>query len=95
MFTAEKRTALVGGEPVDIGLVGDVVHVNPDAVLDIVAAGRIPVVAGVAPDVDGTVLQHQRRFRGRGARRPRWTRRSSSCSPTSRASTPTSRTATR
>lgn len=39
----------------DIGLVGDVVHVNPDAVLDIVSAGRIPVVAGVAPDVDGTV----------------------------------------
>ena len=30
-------------------------QVNPDAVLDIVAAGRIPVVAGVAPDVDGTV----------------------------------------
>ncbi|RZT85507.1 N-acetylglutamate kinase [Pseudonocardia sediminis] len=55
LFTAEKRTALVGGEPVDIGLVGDVTTVNPDAVLDIVAAGRIPVVAGVAPDVDGQV----------------------------------------
>jgi acetylglutamate kinase len=55
LFTAERRTALVGGEPVDIGLVGDVVKVNPDAVLDIVRAGRIPVVAGVAPDLDGTV----------------------------------------
>ena len=55
LFTAEKRTALVDGEAVDIGLVGDVVHVNPDAVLDIVSAGRIPVVAGVAPDVDGIV----------------------------------------
>ena len=55
LFTAERRTALVGGEPVDIGLVGDVVEVNPDAVLDIVRAGRIPVVAGVAPDLDGTV----------------------------------------
>ncbi|NMI01412.1 acetylglutamate kinase [Pseudonocardia acidicola] len=55
LFTAEKRTALVGGEPVDIGLVGDVVQVNPEAVLDIVRAGRIPVVAGVAPDVAGTV----------------------------------------
>jgi acetylglutamate kinase len=55
LFTAEKRTALVDGEAVDIGLVGDVVHVNPDAVLDIVRAGRIPVVAGVAPDIDGTV----------------------------------------
>ena len=55
LFTAEKRTALVDGEAVDIGLVGDVVQVNPDAVLDIVKAGRIPVVAGVAPDVDGQV----------------------------------------
>jgi acetylglutamate kinase len=55
LFTAAKRTALVDGEAVDIGLVGDVVAVNPDAVLDIVAAGRIPVVAGVAPDADGTV----------------------------------------
>jgi acetylglutamate kinase len=55
LLTAEKRTALVDGEAVDIGLVGDVVHVNPDAVRDIVRAGRIPVVAGVAPDVDGTV----------------------------------------
>jgi len=55
LFTAEKRTALVGGEAVDIGLVGDVVSVSPDAVLDIVAAGRIPVVAGIAPDVDGQV----------------------------------------
>ena len=55
LFTAEKRTALVGGEEVDIGLVGDVVKVEPSAVLDIVAAGRIPVVAGVAPDVDGQV----------------------------------------
>ena len=69
LFTAEKRTALVGGEAVDIGLVGDVVAVNPDAVLDIVAAGRIPVVAGVAPDIDGHGLQHQRRQRGRRAGR--------------------------
>ncbi|MBA2323607.1 MAG: acetylglutamate kinase [Pseudonocardiales bacterium] len=55
LFTAEQRTALVDGEPVDIGLVGEVVEVNPAAVLDIVAAGRIPVVAGVAPDVAGVV----------------------------------------
>ena len=53
LFTAEKRTALVDGEAVDIGLVGDVVHVNPEAVLDIVRAGRIPVVSTVAPDADG------------------------------------------
>ncbi|MBB6375537.1 acetylglutamate kinase [Pseudonocardia eucalypti] len=55
LFTAERRTALVGGEQVDIGLVGDVTQVNPAAVRDIVAAGRIPVVAGVAPDAEGVV----------------------------------------
>jgi len=55
LFRAEKRIASVDGEPVDIGLVGEVVEVSPDAVLDIVAAGRIPVVAGVAPDRDGVV----------------------------------------
>jgi acetylglutamate kinase len=55
LFTASRRPAMVDGEPVDIGLVGDIVDVNPDAVLDIVRAGRIPVVSSVAPDVDGVV----------------------------------------
>ncbi|MGH3815568.1 MAG: acetylglutamate kinase, partial [Pseudonocardiaceae bacterium] len=55
LFTAARRTATVNGEPVDVGLVGDVVAVNPDAVLDIVNAGRIPVVSTVAPDADGVV----------------------------------------
>ena len=53
LFTAEKRTAVVDGAEVDLGQVGDVVAVNPAAVLDIVDAGRIPVVSTVAPDVDG------------------------------------------
>jgi acetylglutamate kinase len=55
LLTAQRRTATVDGHPVDIGLVGDVVAVNPDAVLDIVRAGRIPVVSTVAPDADGVV----------------------------------------
>ncbi|HEU0089665.1 MAG TPA: acetylglutamate kinase [Pseudonocardiaceae bacterium] len=55
LLTAARRTATVDGEPVDVGLVGDVVAVNPDAVLDIVNAGRIPVVCTVAPDVEGVV----------------------------------------
>jgi acetylglutamate kinase len=55
LFTARRRPAIVDGQPVDIGLVGDVVAVNPDAVLDIVRAGRIPVVSTVAPDLDGLV----------------------------------------
>lgn len=55
LFTARRRDALVDGEPVDVGLVGDVVSVNPDAVLDLINAGRIPVVSTVAPDADGVV----------------------------------------
>ncbi|MDA3630293.1 acetylglutamate kinase [Saccharopolyspora oryzae] len=55
LFTAERRTATVDGEAVDVGLVGDVVSVNPDAVLDLINAGRIPVVSTVAPDADGVV----------------------------------------
>jgi acetylglutamate kinase len=55
LFTAERKQAVVDGLPVDIGLVGEVAAVNPDAVLDIVNAGRIPVVSTVAPDVDGVV----------------------------------------
>ncbi|HKS43861.1 MAG TPA: acetylglutamate kinase [Amycolatopsis sp.] len=55
LFIAERKHATVNGEPVDVGLVGEVASVNPDAVLDIVNAGRIPVVSTVAPDTDGVV----------------------------------------
>src|SRR5690606_28546982 len=40
------------GEPVDVGMVGDVVSVDPSAVQDLLDAGRIPVVSTVAPDLD-------------------------------------------
>jgi acetylglutamate kinase len=55
LFTAARRTAIVDGAAVDIGLVGDVEHVNPSAVTDLIEAGRIPVVSTVAPDADGEV----------------------------------------
>jgi acetylglutamate kinase len=55
LFTAERQSAIVDGEPVDIGLVGDVAQVRPEPVLDLVEAGRIPVVSSVAPDQDGVV----------------------------------------
>ena len=55
LFTAVRRTAYVDGEEVDVGLVGDVESVNPGAVTDLIAAGRIPVIASVAPDADGVV----------------------------------------
>ena len=53
LFTAERQSAVVDGEAVDIGLVGDVAQVRPEPVLDLLAAGRIPVVSSVAPDPDG------------------------------------------
>nr|MDT0663215.1 acetylglutamate kinase [Micromonospora sp. DSM 115978] len=55
LFTAVRRPAWIDGEPVDIGLVGDVDAVNTSAVADIIAAGRIPVISTVAPDVDGVL----------------------------------------
>nr|WP_239580091.1 acetylglutamate kinase [Microlunatus panaciterrae] len=55
LFVAERRGLSVEGETVDLGLVGDVVEVRPEAVLDLIEAGRIPVVATVAPDEDGQV----------------------------------------
>ncbi|HEX6339136.1 MAG TPA: acetylglutamate kinase [Jiangellaceae bacterium] len=55
LFIAERQAAVVNGEPVDIGLVGDVAEVRPESVLDLIAAGRIPVVSSVAPDADGVV----------------------------------------
>ena len=55
LFSASRTDALVDGQAVDVGLVGDVADVRPEAVLDLVAAGRIPVVSTVAPDADGLV----------------------------------------
>jgi len=55
LFTAARTSAVVDGRSHDLGLVGDVVSVRPEAVLDLVEAGRIPVVATVAPDEDGLV----------------------------------------
>ncbi|ATE56503.1 MULTISPECIES: acetylglutamate kinase [Actinosynnema] len=55
LLTAERRGTVVDGEHVDLGLVGDIVAVNPDAVLDIIRAGRIPVISTVAPDAAGVV----------------------------------------
>ncbi len=56
LFRAEPARVEVDGETVDLGRVGDVVHVEPGAVLDLVQAGRIPVVSSIAPDADGSVL---------------------------------------
>lgn len=55
LFTAVRRSVTVDGVATDIGLVGDVDTVNTAAVLDLIAARRIPVVSTLAPDVEGVV----------------------------------------
>ena len=55
LFTAVRRSVTVDGVATDIGLVGDVDKVNTAAVLDLIAARRIPVVSTLAPDADGVV----------------------------------------
>jgi acetylglutamate kinase len=55
LFTAVRRSVSIDGVATDIGLVGDVDQVNTAAVLDLIGAGRIPVVSTIAPDTDGVV----------------------------------------
>ncbi|MEZ0579918.1 acetylglutamate kinase [Nocardioides sp. MH1] len=55
LFTAEATNTVVDGEEVDLGLVGEVAQVRPESVLDLIEAGRIPVVSSVAPDIGGVV----------------------------------------
>ncbi|GIG54389.1 acetylglutamate kinase [Demequina activiva] len=52
LLQAKRRHATIDGKQVDVGLVGDVIKVNPAAIEDIIGAGRIPVVSTVAPDMD-------------------------------------------
>ncbi|MFJ2054883.1 acetylglutamate kinase [Streptomyces sp. NPDC087908] len=54
-LTAVRRPARVDGRTVDIGLVGDIVGVDPDTVRNLLAGGRIPVVSPVARGDDGQV----------------------------------------
>jgi acetylglutamate kinase len=55
LFTATRRAAVVDGEQVDIGLVGDVVHVEAGLVRGLLDDGRIPVVSSVSRSDDGGV----------------------------------------
>ena len=55
LFTAKRKGLMVNDEEVDLGLVGDVKSVDPSSLNDLIDAGRIPVVATVAPDRDGQV----------------------------------------
>ncbi|MGW5095414.1 acetylglutamate kinase [Streptomyces nodosus] len=54
-MTAVRRLAQVDGRQVDIGLVGDIVEVNPRTVHALLDQGHIPVVSPVARGEDGQV----------------------------------------
>ncbi|MER5770977.1 acetylglutamate kinase [Streptomyces sp. NPDC001985] len=54
-MTAVRRPAWVDGEPVDIGLVGEVVRVDPELLRALLDRGRIPVVSPVARGADGQI----------------------------------------
>ncbi|MDO4901131.1 acetylglutamate kinase [Actinomyces sp.] len=57
LLRARQRLATVDGERVDVGLVGDVVEVDPRSVTELLDQGRIPVVSSVAPLVaDSTTV---------------------------------------
>lgn len=55
LFRAEQRLVEVDGEPTDIGLVGNITHVDATPLLDIIDAGRIPVISTIAPGEHGEV----------------------------------------
>ncbi|AZZ48520.1 acetylglutamate kinase [Rathayibacter rathayi] len=52
LFVGRRRGVVIDGEEHDLGLVGDVIAVDPAAVLAQLEAGRIPVVSSIAPDAD-------------------------------------------
>ena len=52
LLQAVRTGTVVDGEEVDLGLVGEVVGVNPSAILDLLEAGRIPVISTVAPEIN-------------------------------------------
>ncbi|MGW7355512.1 acetylglutamate kinase [Streptomyces sp. NPDC054802] len=54
-MTAVRRPAWVDGRAVDIGLVGEVVAVDPGTVRTLLEEGRIPVISPVARGADGEV----------------------------------------
>lgn len=56
IFTAERRTVSVAGEPVDLGLIGDVTHVRPAFVHSLLDDGLIPVVSTIGVQPDGQIL---------------------------------------
>jgi acetylglutamate kinase len=56
LFRAEVTKLDSPEGSIDIGLVGEVVQVNPRIVFEALDAGRVPVISTVAPDASGQLL---------------------------------------
>lgn len=56
LFRAERTTLDQAGNPLDVGLVGEVTQVNPRVVLEALATGVVPIISTVAPGADGSLL---------------------------------------
>ena len=52
LFRGRRRGVVIDGAEHDLGHVGDVIGVDPQPILDQLAAGRVPVVSSIAPDQD-------------------------------------------
>ncbi|WP_405372613.1 MULTISPECIES: acetylglutamate kinase [unclassified Microbacterium] len=52
LFRGRRRGVVVDGEEHSLGYVGDVIGVDPQGVLDHLAADRVPVISSIAPDAD-------------------------------------------
>ncbi|GAA0317348.1 acetylglutamate kinase [Actinoallomurus spadix] len=55
LFTAERKSAVVDGREVDLGMVGEIVDVDTGAVRSLLDDGRIPVISSIARGEDGEV----------------------------------------
>lgn len=55
LFRAEKTYLETEDGPIDIGLVGEVILVNPRIVFEALESGSIPVISTVAPDANGVL----------------------------------------
>lgn len=51
LLQAVRTGTVVDGVEVDLGQVGEVIGVNPGSILDLLDAGRIPVISTIAPEV--------------------------------------------
>ena len=52
LMQARKRPAIVEGQNVDLGLVGQITHIDPKPLRSMIESGYIPVVSSIATDQD-------------------------------------------